>query len=192
MDLTKSGKLLRSLRKSKGMTQKEVADSLGVLPKTVSKWETGHGFPDISYVKALSEILEVSTDTILSGALVLNKEENGNMKKIKFYACPHCGSIFQGTGSCRIMCCGKQLESLKTQKCDPKHCIEVSEVENDFYITFSHEMSKEHYICFVAYVTYDRVLTVKLYPEQDPSVRFPKMYGGKLYYHCNKHGLFEY
>ena len=53
-------------------------------------------------------------------------------------------------------------------------------------------MTKEHYIGFVAYVRFDRVLTIKLYPEQDATVRFPKMFGGKLYYYCNKHGLFEF
>ena len=41
MDLIKNGKLLYDLRKSKGMTQKQVADKLGIVPKTVSKWETG-------------------------------------------------------------------------------------------------------------------------------------------------------
>ena len=41
MNLSKNGELLRDLRKSRGMTQKQVADRLGVLPKTVSKWETG-------------------------------------------------------------------------------------------------------------------------------------------------------
>lgn len=51
-------------------------------------------------------------------------------------------------------------------------------------------MTKEHYISFISYVTFDRTLTLKLYPEQDSSARFPRMYGGKLYYYCNKHGLF--
>ena len=67
MNLIESGKLLSELRRSKGMTQKQVADKLGVLPKTVSKWETGHGFPDVSSVSTLAEVLEVSVDTILSG-----------------------------------------------------------------------------------------------------------------------------
>lgn len=48
MNLRKNGKLLCDLRKAKGMTQKEVDDKLGIVPKTVSKWETGHGFPDVS------------------------------------------------------------------------------------------------------------------------------------------------
>lgn len=190
MNLKKIGKLLCNLRKSKGMTQKQVADRLGVLPKTVSKWETGHGFPDTSLISGLSEILGVSIDTILSGNLTQNMEEVGNMKKIKFYVCPHCGSFLQGTGENQIICCGKQLESLKAKNLDENHRIKVDEIENDYYITFNHEMTKEHYISFLSYVSSDRVFTVKLYPEQDSSARFPKMFGGKFYFYCNTHGLF--
>ena len=191
MDLSKNGKLLCDLRKAKGMTQKEVADELGVVPKTVSKWETGHGFPDVSTVSALADILGVSEKTILSGELVVNSEEAGNMKRTKFYVCPNCGSFIQGTGSSQVVCCGKQVESLKVNNPDDEHLIKVSDIENDFYIEFNHEMTKEHYINFVSYVRFDRVLTVRLYPEQDATVRFPKMYGGKFYYYCNTHGLFE-
>lgn len=97
----------------------------------------------------------------------------------------------QGTGEYQVFCCGKRLEHLKAEQADLKHTVKVSEIENDFYIEFEHEMTKEHYIGFVSYVTADRVLTVMLYPESDATVRFPKMYGGKFYY-CNKHGLFEY
>lgn len=192
MDLIKNGRLLCDLRKSKGMTQKQIADKLNICAKTVSKWETGHGFPDVSTVAALADILGVSSDTILSGSLIQNKEEIGNMKKIKFYVCPHCGAIMQGTGEFNVTCCGKQLEALNAAQADKEHAVNVSETENDYYITFNHEMTKEHYISFISYVTFDRTLTLKLYPEQDSSARFPRMYGGKLYYYCNKHGLFEY
>ena len=87
MDLNKNGKLLCDLRKSKGMTQKQIADKLGILPKTVSKWETGHGFPDVSTVSALAEILGVSEKTILAGEISQNLEESGNMKRTKC-GCP--------------------------------------------------------------------------------------------------------
>ena len=192
MDLSKNGKFLYNLRKSKGMTQKEVADKLGVLAKTVSKWETGHGFPDISLVMEIADVFGVSTDAVLSGDLSLNMEEVGNMKRTKFYVCPHCGGVLQGTGEFQIVCCGKQLEKLNAENADDEHAITVSEIENDYYITFNHEMTKQHFIGFVSYVAFDKVLTVRLYPEQDSSVRFPKLYGGKIYYYCNRHGLFEY
>ena len=177
MDLNKNGKLLCDLRKAKGMTQKQVADKLGLVPKTVSKWETGRGFPDVSTVSLLAEILGVSEKTILSGEILQNLKEMGNMKRTKFYVCPHCSSFMQGTGSSQMMCCGKRIEPLKAVSADNE---------------FNHEMTKEHYISFVSYVRFDRVLTVKLYPEQNAEVRFPKMYGGNIYFYCNVHGLFEY
>lgn len=52
-------------------------------------------------------------------------------------------------------------------------------------------MTKEHYISFVSYVSFDRVLTVKLYPEQGAELRIPQMRRGKMYYYCSEHGLFE-
>ena len=192
MDLNKNGKLLCDLRKSKGLTQKQVADKLGILPKTVSKWETGHGFPDVSTVSALADILGVSEKTILSGEMSQNVEEAGNMKRTRFYVCPDCGSFMQGTGNGQVVCCGRQLEALKAVSTDDEHTVNVSEIEDDYYIEFKHEMTKKHYISFVSYVRFDRVLTIKLYPEQNAEVRFPKMYGGKIYFYCNEHGLFEY
>ena len=52
-------------------------------------------------------------------------------------------------------------------------------------------MTKSHYLTFAAYVSYDRVLVIKLYPEQGAEIRFPRYYGGKLYVGCNQHGLQE-
>jgi DNA-binding XRE family transcriptional regulator/desulfoferrodoxin (superoxide reductase-like protein) len=192
MDLTKTGKLIASLRKEKGLTQKEVAEKLGISPKTVSKWETGHGFPDVSLISELSAIFSVDISKLLDGEMPKSKTEACNMKRTKFYVCPHCGSFMQGVGNSSVICCGKQLENLKINIPDDEHIIKVSEIEDDFYIELNHEMTKEHYIGFVAYVRFDRVLTIKLYPEQDATVRFPKMFGGKLYYYCNRHGLFEF
>lgn len=192
MDLSKSGSLLRTLRKSKGITQKELANKLGVVPKTVSKWETGHGFPDVTLLPALADALGVSERSLLCGSLTKNKDETGNMKRTKFYACPLCGSLIQGTGEYQLLCCGKPLPSLQAQTPNEAHTPTITEIEDDFYIEFPHEMSKAHYISFLAYVGYDRVLTVRLYPEQNCEVRIPKAYGGKLVYYCNAHGLFEY
>ena len=84
------------------------------------------------------------------------------------------------------------MEALVPKQADDEHFIEISNIENDFYIEFRHEMRKEHYINFVSYVAGDRVLTVRLYPEQDSAVRFPRMFGGKFYFYCSEHGLFEY
>jgi len=113
------------------------------------------------------------------------------MKRTKFYICPECGSFMHGTGNCQLVCCGRQLDALKPRDVDDEHVINISEIEDDFYIEFNHDMTKAHYIGFVAYVRFDRVLTVRLFPEQEAAVRFTKMYGGKLYFYCNTHGLFE-
>lgn len=192
MDLCKSGELIRKLRKENGMTQKEVADRLGVLPKTISKWETGHGFPDASLLNGLADILGTNADTILSGELSPNGEFVGNFKEIRFYVCPHCGSFLHGTGEAIVSCCGKKLSPLNALPQEGTHCIEVSETESGYSITVKHEMSREHFIAFISYVSNDTVMTVKLCPEQDSSVVFPKLRGGKFYFYCTKHGLFEY
>lgn len=192
MDLCKSGELIRKLRKENGMTQKEVADRLGVLPKTISKWETGHGFPDASLLNGLADILGTNADTILSGELSPNGEFVGNFKEIRFYVCPHCGSFLHETGEAVVSCCGKKLSPLNALPQEGMHCIEVNETDSGYSVTVRHEMSREHFIAFVSYVSNDTVMTVKLCPEQDSSVAFPKLRGGKFYFYCTKHGLFEY
>ena len=191
MDCEKVGNLIFRLRKEKGLTQKQLADMMNISAKTVSKWECGMGCPDVSLLGELSSALNVNIEKILEGNLEMNSEENGNMKKVKFYVCSDCGSIMTASGEAEISCCGRKLTALEAKPCDEKHDINVETIENDFYITFSHEMTKAHYLNFIAYAGIDRVMFVRLYPEQGGEVRFPKMYGGKLYFCCNKHGLFE-
>ena len=70
MDTAKTGAYLASLRKNAGMTQQDAADRLGVSNKTVSKWESGGGFPDITVLPALAELYGVTADDILAGAAV--------------------------------------------------------------------------------------------------------------------------
>ena len=70
MDTMKTGSYLAALRKDAGMTQQEVADRLGVSNKTVSKWESGGGFPDIAILPALAELYGVTADDLLAGETV--------------------------------------------------------------------------------------------------------------------------
>ena len=193
MDYEKVGNLILQLRKEKNMTQKQVADLLNISDKTISKWERGLGCPDVSLLSELSKIFDINIEKILLGDLEPNDMEGGNMKRIKFYVCPNCGNIITSTGEGEMSCCGRKLKALTPSIIDDNHEISVEEVENDYYVTINHEMSKEHYISFVAYVTYDRVLLIKLYPEQSPTVRFPRLCGkferGKFYIYCNQHGL---
>ena len=192
MDYEKVGNLILQLRKEKNMTQKQVADLLNISDKTISKWERGLGCPDVSLLSELSKIFDINIEKILLGDLEPNDMDGGNMKRIKFYVCPNCGNIITSTGEGEMSCCGRKLKALTPSIIDDNHEISVEEVENDYYVTINHEMSKEHYISFVAYVTYDRVLLIKLYPEQSPTVRFPRLCGkferGKFYIYCNQHG----
>jgi transcriptional regulator with XRE-family HTH domain len=190
MDCSKVGKLILSLRKEKKMTQKVVADAMNISDKTISKWERGLGCPDVSLLSELSKILGVNIEKILLGDLEPNNADGGNMKRIKFYVCPNCGDILSSTGEADISCCGRKLMPLVSKPEDETHKLNIEEIEEDYYITIPHEMSKSHYISFVAHVACDRVLLVKLYPEQTAELHFPKMYGGKLYYYCSQHGLY--
>ncbi|MBR3942941.1 MAG: helix-turn-helix domain-containing protein [Clostridia bacterium] len=191
MNLSNTGTLICALRKEKGLTQKDVADKLGICAKTVSKWETGHGFPDISLITELSKIFQVDISNLLEGKMPETKKAAGQIKHTKFYVCEKCGNVITSLGNADVLCCGRKMAPLVAQSCDELHQLKVEKSEDDYYITFNHPMTKEHYISFVSYVRFDRVLIIKLYPEQASEVRFPQMRGGKLYYCCNLHGLFE-
>ena len=184
---------IKKLRRTADITQEKLAEFVGVTPQTVSKWERGLGCPDISLLNDISKIFNVNIEKILLGDLQESDINGGNMKRIKFYVCPNCGNVINSTGDGDFSCCGRKLEALVPKVIDENHSINIEEVENDYYIEINHEMTKEHFISFVAYVTYDRVLLIKLYPEQSPTVRFPRLCGkferGKFYMYCNQHGL---
>jgi len=113
------------------------------------------------------------------------------MRKIKFYVCASCGNVLFSTGEADISCCGRKLAALPIEPDDGYHSMKVEEIETDYFITVDHEMTKSHYISFAAYVCYDSVLLLKLYPEQNAEFRLPQMHGDKLFLYCNTHGLFE-
>ena len=191
MDLQKTGNLITTLRREQGLTQKAVADKLGISPKTVSKWERGHGFPDVNLLAELSGIFGVDVKKLLEGELPKIKSEAGNVKRTKFFVCEQCGNLVTAMGNAEILCCGRKLSPLSPKVPDSSHELNFDMIEDEYFITFSHPMTKAHYISFISYVRFDRVLTVKLYPEQDGSLRFPVMRGGSIYYYCNEHGLFQ-
>lgn len=189
MDCQKVGKLIWELRKEKGLTQKQLAQAVNISDKAISKWERGLGMPDVSLLHQVAEVLGVNVENLLSGNLTQNNPDGGNMKKLKFFVCPTCGNIATATGEGEFACCGRKLTALAAKPGDEAHNLNVEIIEDDYYITFTHEMTKAHYINFVAYVSWDRVLLVRLYPEQGGEVRFPRLHGGKLYFSCNQHGL---
>lgn len=191
MDMTKTGELLSRLRKEHGMTQKQVAEVLQISDRTVSKWERGAGLPDVSMLKGISALYGVDIEKILEGNLKEKGVEPGNMKRMKFIRCEHCGNIFWSTGGGEISCCGRKLTPLEVQEMDDVHGIQVEETDNELYITFDHEMTKEHYIAFAALVSWDRATVVRLYPEQSGEVRLPRQRRGEIYLCCSQHGLFR-
>lgn len=190
MDSKKVGRLIFSLRKEKNMTQKDIANALRITVQTVSKWERGIGCPDVSLLGDLANLLGVNIEKILTGDLNEKVGNGGNMRKIKFYTCSNCGNVINSTGDVEISCCSRKLEILIAKEIDDDHQITIDKIDNQYFVTFQHEMSKTHFISFVSYVTYDRVLLIKMYPEQNPEVWLPRMSRGKLYVYCNVDGLF--
>lgn len=190
MDNKKTGELILKLRTEKGLTQKQLADRLHISDKAVSKWERGQGLPDISLLKDLSGIFGVNIEGLLNGGLNLNTFAAGNMKRVKFYVCPDCGNITVCTGGAEITCCSRKISEALPQKPDKAHDLEISTVEDEWFITSSHIMEKEHYISFIAFASDDRLQVIKQYPEWNLASRIPVLRHGVLLWYCTRDGLF--
>lgn len=191
MDCEKIGRLIAALRKEQGLTQRELADRLCLSDRTISKWERGLGAPDISLLPALSRTLGIRMEDMLAGELSENDLTGGNMKQNSYRVCPVCGNLILTTAPATVSCCGRTLEPLEAQKPDEAHMLSVETVENDWYITSAHPMTKAHSLSFVAFVTADRMQLVRLYPEWDLQVRIPRRGHGLLLWYCTEHGLFR-
>lgn len=185
----KIGETIAALRRERGITQEALAGAVGVSAAAVSKWETGKGYPDISLLPALSDSLGVAPGTLLLGELCANDVVGGNMKKTKYAVCPACGSITLTTGEAEITCCDRKLAALVPKKADAGEKLTVEPVENEWYITSAHAMTKEDYISFVAFQTGDRVQLIKQYPEWDLHVRIERRGHGMLLWYSAKAGL---
>ncbi len=182
---------IRRLREAKGMTQLQLAEEIGVSSKAVSKWETTKGLPDITLIEPLAKALGVSVTELISGDTVTNKNVSSNILRSKFYVCPVCGNIIRTTGDTVISCCGITLSPLEAEDVDEAHEITVEKVEDENFITVRHEMTKTHFISFIAHLTSDRVQFVKFYPEGNAETRLQLRGRGYLYIYCNKHGLMK-
>lgn len=191
MDNYVTGAVIKRLRENKKMTQEELAQKIFVTSKAVSKWETGKGFPDVGLLEALGKALGVSVIELLSGEDITNLNKACNMSKGKFYVCPVCGNVIQTTGEAVISCCGITLPPLEAEIPDENHELKIETVEDEYFVTINHPMTKEHYISFIAAISDQGVQLVKLYPEGDAQTRFKISRVRKLYAYCNRHGLFE-
>ena len=190
MDQVKTGKLIRSLRLKHHLTQLALAEMLGVSDKAVSKWERGCGAPDISLLPLLSQALGVDTEVLLRGELEENALSNGNLNKLKFYLCPDCGKLLFSTDDADVHCCGKRLQHMEARKAGGAEALSVTVCDGGWAVTSSHEMRREHYISFLAFLTGDTVMVKKLYPEWGLEAWLPFFAHGRLLWCCTEHGLF--
>ena len=186
-----TGAVIKRLREAKGLTQSELAEKIGVSGKAVSKWETAKGLPDISLIEPLSSVLGVSVMELISGDTVTNKNISSNILRSKFYVCPICNNVFRSMGEAVICCCGITLPPLIAEEIDDTHKVSIEKVEDEHFITVHHDMTKSHFISFMAYLTFDRAQFIKLYPEGNAEARFQLRGRGDLYIYCNKHGLMK-
>lgn len=182
---------IKNLREKRGLTQAELARQIGVSDKTISKWETAKGLPDISLLQPLAQALGISIIELMNGEHIINNNTSSNMLRSKFYVCPVCQNVIHSTGESVISCCGITLPALEAETADENHEICIENVEDEQFVTVEHPMTKEHYISFLAYVTTDRIQLVKLYPEGNAETRLQLRGFGMLYWYCNRHGLFR-
>ena len=99
-----TGAMIKSLREKCKLTQLQLADRLGVSDKTVSKWETGKGYPDITLLEPIADALSVSVAELLSGNTVCNSNVSANVMRSRFYICPVCGNIIHSMGEAGVHC----------------------------------------------------------------------------------------
>ena len=186
-----TGTTIKQLRESRHMTQAELAEKIGVSSKTVSKWETAKGLPDISLLQPLAGALGISVIELMSGKHITNKNVSANMLRCKFYVCPVCGNVIHSFGNTVVSCCGITLPPLEAEDADDDHALTIEKVEDEHFVTVHHPMTKDHFISFLAFATSDRLQLVKLYPEGNAETRLQLRGMGTIYYYCNRNGLFK-
>lgn len=185
-----TGAVIKKLREKNNMTQCQLADKLLVSDKTISKWETGKGYPDITLLEPIAEAFSVSITELISGDEIKNTNVSANMLRSLFYVCPVCGNVIHSMGEAAIHCHGVLLKPAQAEQTDENHKIFVERVEDELFVEIEHEMTKKHYISFVAAMSSDRIQIVKLYPEGNASARFSLSGVKKVFFYCNRDGLF--
>lgn len=186
-----TGAVIKELREKNHLTQAELAEKLCVSDKAVSKWETGKGYPDISLLEPIAGAFRVSVTELISGNAVSNGNVSANMMRSRFYVCPVCGNTIHCMGEAVIHCHGVLLTPAEAEETDEEHMIFIERVEDEYYVCIDHDMTKKHYISFIAALSSDKIQMTKLYPEGNSEARF-KMGGVKqIFFYCNKDGLFS-
>ena len=186
-----TGAVIRTLREKNKMTQLQLAEKLGVSDKSVSKWETSRGLPDITLLVPIAEAFSISVTELISGNTIHNANVSANMLRSRFYVCPVCGNVIHSMGEAAIHCHGIQLVPLDAEPTDEHHMIFIERVEDEYFVRIDHEMTKTHYISFIAAVSSDRSQMVKLYPEGSAEARFMIRGVRRIFFYCNRDGLFS-
>lgn len=185
-----TGTVIKNLREKKNMTQVELAERLCVSDKTISKWERGKGYPDISLLEPISRVFGISVTELISGNAVHNANVSANMLRSKIYVCPICGNVIHSMGEAVVQCHGMLLMPCQAEETDENHMIFIESIEDEYYVRIEHDMTKEHYISFVAALSADKLQMIKLYPEGNAEARFKINGVKKLLFYCNRDGLF--
>lgn len=191
MDQYVTGAVIRALREKAKLTQAQLAEMLNVSDKAVSKWETGRGYPDVTLLEPLAAVFRVSVAELLSGKAVTNTNISANMRRSHFYICPVCGNILHSMGQAAVSCHGIVLPPLEAEEPDAAHTMAVEAVEDEYFVSVRHEMSRTHCISFLAAVSDDRLQLVRLYPEGNAEARIQRRGVQAIYACCNRDGLFK-
>ena len=191
MDPYVTGAMIKRLREEKKITQQRLAEKINVSAKAVSKWETGRGYPDISLIEPLAASLGVSVIELFAGSDVVNTNRSSDMRRIKVSVCPLCGNAIFAAGESVVSCCGIVLPATEAEPADEDHPIRVERDGDEYFVSVLHDMTKTHYISFIAAVRDDGFTVTKLYPEGSAEARFPISRTRFLLFYCNRHGLFK-
>ena len=191
MDRHVTGAMIKKLREERKLTQAALAERLFVSEKTVSKWETGRGYPDIHMLEPLAAALGVSLVELMSGTDITNRNRHFNMLQTKVYVCPVCGNLLFASGDAVICCCGVTLVPEQAEHPDAAHMPDVEITDGEYYVHLEHEMEKEHSVTFIAAVTDNGFSVVKQYPESAAEAYFPVARVRKFLVGCSRHGVFE-
>ncbi len=186
-----TGTVIKELREKNNMTQLQLAEKLGVSDKSISKWECFRGYPDISLLESIAKVFKISVTELISGNAIQNANVSANMLRSKFYVCPVCGNVIHSMGEAAIHCHGIQLMPLEAEAPDVHHMISIERIEDEYYVRIDHSMTKEHYISFVAAASSGDMQLVKLYPEGNAEARFKIRGVKKIFFYCNRDGLFS-
>lgn len=111
------------------------------------------------------------------------------MKKLRFYVCGSCGNIITATSDAAVTCCGSRLTAIEPRKAEDNEKLKTEIIDGEILITSDHEMTKEHYISFVAYQSENTFMMFKQYPEWAMQARLPLFRSGRLVWYCNDCGL---